>query len=182
MENLPHISLWDLSALSSTVTLAFLVASSMSIFTKFGIDILSCPSGPLMSTVGVAALRPIVRFPFDAGGGMMSRVTPGGIVRGAPPMLEERGWEVVKGRVGAAVGWWRRGEEVRARRVRVVLVEVVCMIVEAGDGSPMLVCLGFWRWVRLWHSPMYDGLVFCADVVWGSHHKRLLGNSHSRCV
>lgn len=73
----------------------------------------------MIETEGVERVRPIARWPLWRGAGRISKVTPGGIESGAPPMLD-CGWGVVlKVRVEVrrvevrvlGVGRLRRGSE-----------------------------------------------------------------------
>lgn len=88
LTNIPHISLCFLTSLSSTLTYAFLAPSSCSTITNGGIDRLSLPNGPSISIVDVGATAALRLFFLT--GGIMLKLTSGGIDSGARPICDAR--------------------------------------------------------------------------------------------
>jgi len=115
----------------------------------------------VIETEGVERVRPIARWPLWRGAGRISKVTPGGMESGAPPMLD-CGWSVVlKVRVVvrraevrvAGVGRLRRGSEQ-------AIVDYYLALCTAGCRCPKMLGLVGGRSCLLYHRD-----VFCKIVV-----------------
>lgn len=97
------------------------------------------PSGPAMAMEGEERVRPMARWPLCRGAGRMSKVTPGGMDRGALPMLEQDRGVVLNVREDIAVSVLSI-EERRLRRRHIEKDAIVSAKVERPqcDGGTML--------------------------------------------